>query len=853
MASKKDQLSPLMRQYFEIKSKYPETILFFQVGDFYELFGSDAKIASELLGIALTKRGYDSNNEPIALAGVPRHVFDHYLAKLIKAGFKIAICDQLEQPKDKSGKIIERGVRQVLTPGTLTDLNFLDEKSASYLAISYPYNNSLSLIIVELLTGQLYITNLIDNDLKSLTSELSRFMPDEIVMPNSKESLSYAQNLSKLGYFVSQENIDNFINDETLWQKISTWFEGQFNKDILNICFTESARRGLILLYSYLSKNNERSLSQIKQLFTYAPEDFLMLDSATQHNLELVKNTYDGTRANTLVSVIDKAVTAMGSRTIKKWLQRPLINEENINQRLDSIELLLCNISVKEQLQHNLKDIGDLERIVGRISLGRTQLTDYLTLKKALFAVPNISSNLNNLINILDMQTGSDNLKDLLKDNLPITQNINSSNLISNSEIDLKKISLFKKINQKISNFSQLAELLEKSCNTDSSQDWLIKPGFNAELDRLRNLFEKQQIEILKLEQKEQIATGINSLKIKYNGISGYSIEITKANTGSVPDHYMRLQTLANKERYTTQELRNFEYEIQHATQEVAQLEKQLFENIKLQVEKYTNQLKKLSQALSYLDALIGLAHVAYENNYIRPKFNKDNIISIKDGKHPVAQVLLKEQFIPNDTQLDSEQLLWIITGPNMGGKSTYLRQVALISIMAQVGSFVPAAEANLSIVDRIFTRIGAGDNLWNGKSTFLVEMEETALICKQATSNSLVILDEVGRGTSTYDGLAIAQAVLEYIYTNVKAKCLFATHYHELTDLAKSFKGIATYFAASAQDKDTIILLHKIIPGVAHGSFGIEVAKVAQLPKALILRAEEILKKLHASKQELS
>lgn len=807
----KNNLTPLMKQYYDIKNEHPDTLLLFQVGDFYELFFEDAIKASSNLGLALTHRGTDANGHPIPLCGVPTHVLDHYLIKLVKAGFKVAVCDQLETPK--AGKIVKRGITQVLTPGTLTDLKLLDEKSASYLCTFFPTIENNILIFAELLTGQLFITSIEDNTSKSIESEILRFMPDEIVIPDTKEAKKYISTFKQFSN-VTVESFDiltnNFDTETTILQESKIWFKEQFdqeNNNIDNLKNTDAFNYGLATFYKFLKRNNEKALNQIKTLSIYNQEDFLILDAATQKNLELIKNSKDGSSKNTLFSVLDQAVTPMGSRTIKKWITRPLIKKDLIEKRLDSVEFLTQNIIFKENLIKYIQKIGDIERTIGRIALSRAQLHDYILLAQALEFVP------------------------LIKQEL------------STHAIDNKLLSA---IGSKISDFSQIHNLLLDSINTDTTTQRLIKKGFNQEIDRLRNLIEHGAQEIFKLEKKEQERTGINSLKIRYNGAYGYSIEVTKANLNAIPNDYIRTQTLTNKERFTTQELKDLEYDLSRANNDIEEIEKEIFAQIKREVEKYLNHLKKLSYSLSYLDALISLSQVAYNNNYSRPEFNGQKEIVIENGRHPVIEFNLKEKFIPNSTTLNQEQTLWIITGPNMGGKSTYLRQVALVCIMAQIGSFVPAKNANLFILDRVFTRIGASDNLSEGKSTFLVEMEETALICNQATENSLVILDEVGRGTSTFDGLAIAQAVIEHIYNNIKARCLFATHYHELTELNKKFKDIVLYHAASTKSEDSIVLLHKILPGIAESSFGLEVAKLAQLPKGLINRAQEILDNLN-------
>ena len=789
-----------MRQYYDIKNRYPDTLLLFQVGDFYELFFEDAQRAASILGITLTQRGTTPAGDPIPLCGVPLHVLDTYLAKLVKAGFKVAICNQLEAAKP-GVKTIERGVIQVLTPGTLTDSRLLDDKSASYLCVIFSTQDALAVLFAELLTGQLSITQLEPQAFKTLETELSRFLPDEIVVPANKFGKALAAQLQQLSYTVTIEQ--SVLHAQEVTNGTSAWLSQQALQDAAQL--SDTMRSAFAVLYTYLKRNNERALAHLKQCYFYSPDDFLLLDSTTQRNLELVKNTQDGTSSSTLFSILDKAVTAMGSRTLKKWLLRPLIKKDLIELRLDAVGYLVADLATREHVRALLKQIGDIERIVGRIALSRALLQDYVYLLRALEVVPQIASALS----------------------------IFAEHTVLHS------------VRTKIADFSALRAFLVHALNDDTTTDWLIKAGFNTELDRLRALMQQGTQAVVALERKEQASSGINSLKIRFNGAHGYGIEITKANAHLVPAHYVRIQTLVNRERYTTQVLKDLEYDLSRARTDSVMVEKELFESLKKQVEASVGPLKKLAYALSYLDALSGLAEAAYSSNYVRPALNEERRFSIVAGRHPVIEARLQTKFIPNNTEFSDDSSLWIITGPNMGGKSTYLRQVALMSIMAQMGSFVPASQAHVSIVDRIFTRIGAADNVAEGKSTFLVEMEETAAICNQATPNSLVILDEVGRGTSTFDGLAIAQAVVEYIYTQVKARCLFATHYHELTVLEQKHSGIVLYHAASTKTADGIVLLHKIVSGVADGSFGLEVAKLAQLPQPVLARARQLAQEL--------
>lgn len=802
----KKESTPLMQQYEVIKAEYPDALVLFQVGDFYELFYDDAKTAAAFLGIALTARG-KNKGEPIPLCGVPLHAREHYIVKLVKGGFKVAICDQLEEPKP--GTVVRRGVTQLLTPGTLVESTLLNEKSASYLFSLVPLESSWGLVFGELLTAQLFATILPADSIRQLESELSRFFPDEVLLPSSPQARQLRDTLFKqLGYFTTivPENEDT--------DSIRALIKRKFHRETHDRISTDLAlQQALYNLFAYLKRTQASSIEQFSTIHFYEPEDFLLIDAATQRNLELVKNNHDGTSAHTLFSVLDTAVTSMGSRMLKKWLLRPLVKQEMIMHRQHAIATFIAHITLMQQLHKALQGIGDVERIIGRIALNRAHIHDYHALREALTRLPMLNSLL-----------------------APHTEQL-----------------LFASICQYLSDFSALQDLLSRSLNTDTSAEWIIKPGYDAKLDRMRSLVENAHQNILDLEAREQAATGINSLKIRYNMVHGYYIEITKTNLDLVPAHYKRQQTLVGRERYITQELQELQHELLTARNEIDQVEKELFDAIKAQVYEQVHALRKAAHALSHLDVLLSLASIAYERGYVRPTFNDEHSILITQGRHPVVEHNLDNRFVPNDTALTDAESLWIITGPNMGGKSTYLRQVALINIMAQIGSYVPAKAASVPLLDRIFTRIGAGDNVAQGKSTFLVEMEETALICNHATERSLVILDEVGRGTSTFDGLAIAQAVVEYIHTQIKARCLFATHYHELTHLQDYYPGIASYYAASSNSATGIVLLHQIIKGVADGSFGVEVAKRAQLPRAVIERAQHILTMLKTSEEKQS
>lgn len=797
-------LTPLMKQYAALKQEHQDTIILFQVGDFYELFFDDAKIVAAFLGITLTKRG-EINGQPIPLCGFPIHAIEHYIPKLVKGGFKVALCDQLEPAT--TGKMVARGITSVLTPGTLISENLLDAKSNSYLLSFFPTKSGYGLLFSELLTSQLHATILPYGASRQLESEVYRFLPDEILLLENRAMGKYVSFFKERGFYTTQYQTPF---DEAVLEEETSWILQQFDKDSAeSVLKDKSILCATVLWKKYLQKNQKAALDQFKTITWYEPDAFLMLDGATQKNLDLVKNSFDGSRSNTVLSLVDKAVTSMGSRMIKRWLLAPLVDKEQIMLRQDAIAELLQTPIVLQQVQSLLARFGDMQRIVGRIALDKAHLKDYSNLAHLLEAMPELKKLLQSCSSEL-MAT------------------------IVNSLFD----------------FSELEQLLVHSCNDAIDSDWIIKTGFDLDLDRMRDLVQNSSVKILELEVREQLRSGINSLKIRQNNLYGYYIEVTQKHVANVPSDYIEQQSLVNHKRYTTKELQALQFEIMQAQANFSRREKEIFALIKEKTRSYVPDLRLSSQAMAILDALVGFARVAYEYGYNRPEWGLDQDIIIKNGKHPIVAATLSKPFIPNNTLLTQEQSLWIITGPNMGGKSTYLRQVALICLLAQTGCFVPVEYARLPILDRIFTRIGAGDHLAQGKSTFLIEMEETAQICLQATSNSLIILDEVGRGTSTYDGLALAQAIVEYLVTNIKARCLFATHYHELTQLQNSFPMIAPYYMDSQKTRTGIIFLHTLVHGVADGSFGIEVAKLAMLPQAVILRAQDILHQLHDKKE---
>ncbi|HBL98619.1 TPA: DNA mismatch repair protein MutS [Candidatus Dependentiae bacterium] len=790
-------VTPLLQQYFGFKERFPEALLLFQVGDFYELFFEDAQKAAAYLGIALTKRGTFEGN-PVPLCGVPVHALNHYLVKLVRGGFRVVLCEQLEAARP--GKIVERGVTHVLTPGTLTDARLLNERMASYCAALFPADDAYGCAFVEVLTGQIFVTFVAQSDAMQLEAELKRFSPDEIVVPQTKEGVVLEAKVRRLGYVTTLMPFSR--SDEGANEAFSSWC-ASLNSAALEMVERIPAPQGALnLLFNYLKRNQERALEVCTQLFFYTPDDYLLLNAATQRNLELVKNCTDGSDEHTLFAVLDRAATPMGSRMIRKWIVRPLVKKESIEARHGAVGLLIREFQLREKLLALLKETGDFERVVGRIALRRAQLQDYRALIRGLGTIAQIKG----ALSVYREENG-----------------------------------LVRRMADGIDDFGDLLNLLERAINHEHSRTWRIRTGFNEELDRLRMLMKNGAQALADFEMAERMRTKVLSLKVRYSRAQGYTIELTKTHRDKAPIDYERIQTLTNAERYTTPALKDLERDLSRAERESEILEDELYAQVCAEVERVGMALKKSAQLIAQCDAFLGFARSAHEFGFSCPVMHEGRDIMITAGRHPVVAAVLGQSFVGNDVALTDSERTWIITGPNMGGKSTFLRQVALIVLMAQAGSWVPAEKAVLPLVDRIFTRIGAADQVAAGKSTFLVEMEETALICNGATDRSLVILDEVGRGTSTYDGLAIAQAVVEYLHEKVRPRALFATHFHELKRLETLHPGIVAYQAASKQTPEGILLLHKIVKGFADGSFGIEVAKRVNLPPVVLARAQEL------------
>ncbi|GAA0063477.1 DNA mismatch repair protein MutS [Clostridium sp. CTA-1] len=805
-------LTPMMKQYLEVKESCKDCILFFRLGDFYEMFFEDAKVASKELELVLT--GRDCGLEERApMCGIPYHAANTYIGRLVSAGYKIAICEQLEDPSASKG-IVKRGIIKIITPGTYTDSSFLEENKNNYIMSFYLDDNMCSMSFADISTGEFNSTH---SNFKEavVLDEISKFAPREIVLDeNTEEDFIHTIkerfpniSISKIKEENFSYNIDNNLKDQF----------SNFNEDEYETIVKKSANG---LLY-YIFHTQKNILSNINKIDYYSIVDYLTIDVNSRRNLEITENLREKTKKGSLLWVLDKTNTAMGGRQLRRWIEQPLINKNPIEDRLNAVEELLNNISLQEDLKEDLRSIYDIERIVGKVASKSVNAKELISLKCSIGKTPYIKEYLANF-----------------------------------------KSDLFLNMEQNIDTLEDIHELLDKSLLDSPSlsvkEGNIIKEGFNEEVDSLREAKSNGKKWIASLEQKEKEETGIKSLKVSYNKVFGYFIEITKANLSSVPEgRYIRKQTLANAERYITPELKEMEEKILGAEEKLIDIEYKLFTKIRDFIEENIDRMQKTARIISDIDCLCSLATVALENNYIKPNINAKDEILIEEGRHPVVEkVIPKGEFISNDSLIDTkENQLILITGPNMAGKSTYMRQVALITIMAQIGSFVPAKKANISICDKIFTRIGASDDLAAGKSTFMVEMWEVSNILKNATSKSLVLLDEVGRGTSTYDGLSIAWSVIEYICNNKNLRCktLFATHYHELTKLEDNIEGVKNYSVSVSELENEIVFLRKIIRGGADQSYGIEVAKLAGLPSPVINRAKEILQHIEGSNEENS
>ena len=792
-------LTPMMVEYMKTKEQYSDCILFYRLGDFYEMFFEDAITVSRELELVLTGKNCGLE-ERAPMCGIPHHAAAAYIPRLVNKGYKVAICEQLEDPKQAKG-IVKRGVVKIITPGTFVDNNSNLENDNTYLMAIHEDGEIIGIATSDISTGEFKTTSF-SYSMASLLDEIAKLSPKEILLDENTSEDIINEIKGVCSALITKKNFNEFlVSKEELIAQFSDLEAGALEN------LREITSR---VLLKYIYETQMMSLSNINLLEQYEIVNYMVIDSNSRRNLELTESIREKTKKGSLLWVLDKSATTMGGRTIRRYIDEPLIVKSQIEKRLSGVEELYNSISFNEDLRRALKEIYDIERIVGKISNKNVNAKDMLSLKASLERIPE--------------------LKELLK---------------------YAKSDLLNEYYENLDELSDVRTLLEDSIKEDPSltikEGNIIKDKYNELVDELRDVKLHGKEKIAALENEEREFTGIKSLKVGYNKVFGYYIEISKANFDSIPEgRYIRKQTLANAERYITEDLKNLENKILGSEEKLVNLEYDLFVEIRDKIEKEIGRLKKAARIISNLDAVSTLALVALENDYVKPKINEEGTIEIRDGRHPVVEkVIGNGEFVSNNTtcnQTDKELLL--ITGPNMAGKSTYMRQVALITLMAQIGSFVPAAEADISICDKLFTRIGASDDLAGGKSTFMVEMWEVSNILKNATSKSLVLLDEVGRGTSTYDGLSIAWSVIEYITKNKDLRCktLFATHYHELVKLEGILPGVKNYSVAVKKTKDSVVFLRKIIEGGADESYGIEVAKLAGLPDEVIDRAREIL-----------
>jgi len=803
------QQTPLMTQYYKIKQAHPDTILLFRVGDFFETFEEDAKIAAKVLGIVLTKRA-NGAAEDVPLAGFPHHAIDAYLPKLVRAGYRVAVCEQMENPKFAKG-IVKRDVIEVITPGVAFSEKLLDHKKNNYLMSVCIKEGLAGISFCDISTGE-FFTYEIEED--SIRQQIESISPSEILIQKRDKD--------KLIPLVQK------INSAIRITKIDDWiFNYEYAKELLLMQFKtvnlkgfgiQDFAAGIIssgVILNYLQETQKANLSHLNKISAYNPSDFMILDYSTKRNLEIIFSMAEGGREGSLISILDKTETAMGGRLLKKWISAPLRKVEPIQKRQESIEGLFKERILRKNLLEEIKGIGDLERLISKVCTGRANPREIINIKTSLKKIPSIK----NLLRGAEVKT-----------------------LIQIAESLMPLESLTEKIEKAVVDSPPLS----------ITEGGIIKSGFSAELDELRDISLNSKDWIANLQKTERERTRIQTLKVNYNKVFGYFIEISNAHKDKIPENYIRKQTLVNSERYITPELKTYEDKILHAEEKIYELESQLFNEIRLMIAEEAEAVQQNARLIGMLDCFISLADCAEQYQYVKPEINEGDELEIIEGRHPVVERILPpgEKFTPNNCRmnLSADQII-ILTGPNMAGKSVYLRQIGLIVLLAQIGSFVPAKKAKIGLVDRIFTRVGASDNITAGESTFLVEMQEAANILNNATSKSLILLDEIGRGTSTFDGISIAWAITEYLHENpgVAAKTLFATHYHELNEMSAIFPRIKNYKVEVREYDDKVVFLHKVNSGGADHSYGIQVAQMAGLPKFITNRAKEVLQNLES------
>ena len=801
----KQQVSPMMRHYISTKEEYPDSILFYRLGDFYEMFFDDALTVSRELELTLT--GKDCGLEERApMCGVPYHAAALYISRLISKGYKVAICEQTEDPKTAKG-MVKRDVIRVVTPGTLVDEEFLDDKTNNYLAVIYMTGNTAGISVSDVSTGEIYTTEVIGKD--EVLNELARYSPKEIIV-NAEAAKNVSADIEMRLHISADERGDEFFGGDTAKKTLEQF--GKNSLDELQLSDKPYAVNAVSAMLNYLEYAQKASIAYINSLNVYTAAQYMELDAATRRNLEITETMRDKTKKGSLLWVLDRTNTAMGARLLKQWVEKPLINPIEINKRLYSVRELTDNMMLRDELCEVLSGTYDISRIISRLSLSSATPRDMVSLRETLIKLPSLEYTLKSTKSPL--LSGMSKNFDLLEDVCDLLKRA----IKDNPPVSLK----------------------------DGD---VIREGFNEEIDNLRKARDNGKEWLMEVEKKEREKTGIPKLKIGYNKVFGYYIEVTNSFKEQVPEEYIRKQTLANCERYITQELKELENTILGAAEKIVNIEAYVFEQVRSTIAGEIERLKHTANIIAVSDVLCSLAETAFKNHFAMPEISDSGVIEIKDGRHPVVEKMSKNSmFVPNDTLLDcNDNRMMIITGPNMAGKSTYMRQVAVITLMAQIGSFVPAKSARIGVVDRIFTRVGASDDIASGQSTFMLEMNEVSSILKNATKNSLIILDEIGRGTSTFDGLSIAWSVAEYIRNKRKigAKTLFATHYHELTELEERLDGVKNYRVAVKKHGDEITFLRKIVRGGTDDSYGIEVAALAGLPSEVISRAKEILKKI--------
>jgi len=825
---KQTPLTPMLRQYHEIKKQYPGTLLFFRLGDFYELFFEDALLGSKEMEITLTARHKDSGN-PVPMCGVPYHSAPGYITKLVRKGYRVAICEQTEDPQSAT-KLVRREVVRVVTPGTAMESQLLEAKENSYLAALCGSGEGMGLALLDLSTGEFLATQIGgEGAWAGIREQLEIFSPREILYPGSLATLVSAKQSGELGMAGSGTDESSRLGSAVL-TSLDDWIFGLDHADsLLRVQLGVTTLEGFGLAgkdyaicaagaaVHYINETQKSQAAHLRGISFFGPADYLLLDPPTVSNLELVTSSGGGTR-HSVFGVLDETKTGMGARLLRQWLLRPAIEREEIETRLDAVDELKSAVMRRDQLRRRLEKMGDLERLSGKVTMGRSNGRDLLALGQSIHLIPE--------------------LRQLLV--------VSNSRLISDLEGQLDEL---------VDVRSLIDESIAEDPPASTTETGMIRDGYSAELDELRNLARSGKSYIAAIEARERGRTGIGSLKVKFNNVFGYFIEISNANRDRIPPDYERRQTLVNAERYTTPELKEHEEKVLGAEERMLALETEIFGQIRRRIALEIGRLQNVSRAVGQLDVICSLAEVAARRNYVRPQIHDGDEIEIREGRHPIIETL-GERFVPNDLSINNTtDRLLIITGPNMGGKSVFLKQTALIVIMAQMGSFVPAAAARIALVDRIFTRVGASDNLAQGRSTFMVEMTETSNILNTATPRSLVLLDEVGRGTATFDGLSLAWAIAEYLHDHPhhSAKTLFATHYHELTELSKLRPGVRNYQVAVSESGGRIVFLRRVVPGCASKSYGIEVARLAGLPRQVVERAQEILGNLEQNELDLT